>query len=127
MPAEALWNEVGKHRTSVSLAELLQLKNLFGTSFQAITYRCKDLGIIGEQLFKSLFDVFENRGWRSFPFEEPGAISPKKEQPKRFERLCYRAVAEGALSEAKTAELLGISVRKLNDQLDHPEAAASFA
>jgi hypothetical protein len=48
MPAESLWNEVDKHRTSVSMAELPQIKNLFGTSL-AITYRCKDLGIIGEQ------------------------------------------------------------------------------
>jgi len=127
MPAESLWNEVGKHRTSVSMAELLQLKNLFGTSFQAITYRCKDLGIIGEQLFKSLFEIFKDRGWRAPPFKEPGAIPPEKEKPQRFERLCYRAVAEGALSEAKTAELLGISVRRLNDRLDHPETAASFA
>jgi Zn-dependent peptidase ImmA (M78 family) len=127
MPAESLWNEVGKHRTSVSMAELLQLKNLFGTSFQAITYRCKDLGIIGEQLFKSLFEIFKDRGWRASPFKEPGAISPEKEKPQRFERLCYRAVAEGALSEAKTAELLGISVRRLNERLDHPEAAVSFA
>ena len=127
MPAESLWNEVGKHRTSVSMAELLQLKNLFGTSFQAITYRCKDLGIIGEQLFKSLFEIFKDRGWRAPPFKEPGAISPEKEKPQRFERLCYRAVAEGALSEAKTAELLGISVRRLNDRLDHPETAVSLA
>jgi hypothetical protein len=43
------------------------------------------------------------------------------------EQLCYRAVAEGALSEAKTAELLGIGVRRLNDRLDHPEAAVSPA
>jgi Zn-dependent peptidase ImmA (M78 family) len=115
MPAESLWNEVGKHRTSVSM------------SFQAITYRCKDLGIIGEQLFKSLFEIFKDRGWRASPFKEPGAISPEKEKPQRFERLCYRAVAEGALSEAKAAELLGISVRRLNDRLDHPEAAVSIA
>ena len=109
------------------MAELLQLKNLFGTSFQAITYRCKDLGIIGEQLFKSLFEIFKDRGWRAPPFKEPGAIPAEKEKPRRFERLCYRAVAEGALSEAKTAELLGISVRCLNDRLDHPETAASIA
>lgn len=124
MPAEALWNEVGKHRTSISLAELLQLKKLFGTSFQAITYRCKDLGIISSAVFKSLFDTFEARGWRSFPYEEPGALPADQEEPKRLERLCYRAVAEGALSEAKTAELLGISVRALSQRLDDPEAHA---
>jgi hypothetical protein len=52
------------------MAELLQLKNLFGTSFQAITYRCKDLGIIGEQLFKSgprLASISFQRARRNLP------------------------------------------------------------
>ena len=31
------------------------------------------------------------------------------ERPMRFERLCFRALAEGAISEAKAAELLGHS------------------
>ena len=34
----------------------------------------------------------------------------KGEKPRRFERLCYRALVEGAVSDAKAAELLGISV-----------------
>jgi len=125
MPAEALWNEVGRHRTSISLAELLQLKRLFGTSFQAIVYRCKDLGIISESVFRDLFEIFTKRGWRSHPYEEPGAMSPELEEPRRLERLCYRAVSEGALSEARTAELLGISVRSLNQRMENPEAGVS--
>lgn len=40
MPAESMWNEVGEHRTHISLLELLRLKEIFGTSCQAITYRC---------------------------------------------------------------------------------------
>ena len=43
MPVEALWREIGKHRTMISLGELLSLKELFGASFQAIAYRCRDL------------------------------------------------------------------------------------
>ena len=58
------------------------------------------------------------RGWRKAPFAEPGAIAPEK--PERFTRLCYRAVSEGAVSEAKAAELLGVSVRELNRRLENP-------
>ena len=118
MPAEIFWREVGKHRESVSLGELLELKALFKTSIQAITYRLKDLQIIAEPLFKRLFDEFVRRGWRIPPYAEPGPIP--REKPERFTRLCYRAVSEGAVSEAKAAELLGVSVRELNRRLENP-------
>lgn len=118
MPAEILWREVGKHRDSLSMGELFELKALFKTSVQAITYRLKALQIVAEPLFKRLFDEFEKRGWRKPPYSEPGAIEPEK--PERFTRLCYRAVSEGAISEAKAAELLGITVRELGRRLESP-------
>ena len=118
MPAEILWREVGKHRDSLSIGELLELKGLFKASIQAITYRLKDLQIIEEPLFKRLFDEFARRGWRKPPYAEPGPIA--REQPLRFTRLCYRAVSEGAISEAKGAELLGITVRELGRRLESP-------
>lgn len=123
MPVEALWREVGKHRTVISLGELLHLKKLFGTSLQAISYRCRELGIISESGFKKLFDVFTKAGWRKEPYEEPGAIPPEKERPHRMERLCFRALAERIISESKAAELLGISVRELNRIMDEPAVA----
>jgi Zn-dependent peptidase ImmA (M78 family) len=120
MPAEALWSEIGKRRTSISLGELLHLKQLFGASFQCITYRCRDLQIIGETTFRSLFRIFSQRGWRSPPYQEPGAIDPKEEQPRRLERLCFRALAEGVIGEARAAELIGVSVRELTRLMDEP-------
>ena len=44
----------------------------------------------------------------------------KGEKPRRFERLCYRALVEGAVSDAKAAELLGISVYELNRRAEEP-------
>jgi Zn-dependent peptidase ImmA (M78 family) len=115
MPAEILWREVGKHRDALSMGELVELKMLFKVSIQAITYRLKDLGIIAESVFKGLFEEYKRRGWRDAPYPEPGVIPPEK--PERFTRLCYRAVSEGAISEAKAAELLGITVRELDRRL----------
>ena len=40
------------------------------------------------------------------------------ENPRRFHRLCYRALAEGVVSEAKAAELLRLSVRQLNAAME---------
>lgn len=120
MPLEALWREIGKHRTTISLGELLRLKILFGASFQAITYRCRDLAILADAGFRRLFQAFNKNGWRKAPFEEPGAMPPAQERPQRMERLCFRALAEKLISESKAAEILGISVRELNRRMDCP-------
>ena len=45
-------------------------------------------------------------------------MEPEEEEPRRFERLCYRALAEQVIGEARAAELLGISVRELDARLD---------
>ena len=41
MPAEALWLEVGKHRSAIAFGELLALKHVFGVSIQALMCRCR--------------------------------------------------------------------------------------
>ena len=45
-------------------------------------------------------------------------MMPELEEPRRFERLCFRALAEGVIGESRAAELLGISVRELDRRLD---------
>ncbi len=122
MPADALWAKIGKHRTSIGWGELFELKQLFGTSVQAITYRCKDLGIFSEALFRRLFNDFNRLGWCAPPYQEPYAR--KGEEPKRFERLTFRALAEGAISEAKAAEVLETSVHELNRRMEEPPPVA---
>jgi Zn-dependent peptidase ImmA (M78 family)/DNA-binding XRE family transcriptional regulator len=122
MPAEALWSNVGRHRSSVSWGELFALKKLCGASVQAITYRCADLGIFPPALSQRLFREFSRRGFRSAPNYEPEHLA--EEIPSRFDRLCYRALAEGAISEPKTAELLNITVHELNRRMEEPAAVA---
>ena len=116
MPAEVLWSETGKQRKSVSIGELVDLKQLFGASVQAVVHRCKDLSIIGPTLYSSLFAEFKRRGWRDAPYEEPALLEPEK--PTRFKRLCFRALAEDVVSESRAAELLGIPVRELDGRMD---------
>ena len=112
-PGEALRLEVGKRRSALALGELLALKRVFGVSIQALTYRCRDLDIIGAATYRALFNEFGRLGWRSPPYEEYGAMAG--EHPNRFGRLCLRALAEGAISESKAAELLGIGVADVDD------------
>ena len=119
MPAEALWSEVGKRRHSIGLGELFDLKLLFGVSVQALAKRCRELGIFGPTLYKKLAREFGLRGWSKPPYKEP--LSDRQdERPRRFERLCLRALAEGAVSEPKAAELLNVTVAELNRRMEEP-------
>ncbi len=120
IPAEVLWAEVGQHRRAIAVGELVELKKLFGASAQAIAYRCKELGIIGPCVHRGLFEAFARLGWRSPPYHEPNPV-PQVE-PRRFYRLCYRALAEGVVSEAKAAELLRLNVRQLNAAMEQAPA-----
>ena len=115
MPGEALRLEVGKRRSALAIDEFLALKRVFGVSIQALTHRCRDLDIIGAATYRALFNEFGRLGWRSPPYEEYGAMAG--ELPNRFGRLCLRALAEGAISESKAAELLGIGVADVDDYM----------
>ncbi len=115
LPAEVIWSEIGKRRTSISWPELFALKRLFGVSVQAIVYRCKDLGVITHSLYKNLFEAMTRHGWRRPPYPEPDPIMP--EVPTRFVRLCYRALSEEAISHRTCATYLGISERDLDSRM----------
>lgn len=125
MPAETMWAEIGKHRAALGWVELFNLKLMLGVSVQAITYRCKDLGIIDQSVMGRMFDQFEELGWRSPPYQEAHPMPGEKSG--RFERLCYRALAEGAISESKASELLEISVYDLNVRMDSPVSSRGNA
>ena len=112
MPEEVLWSKIGKHRSNIDWRELLALKLAYGMSIQAITHRCGNLGIINKALSGRLFDTFEEIGWGSPPYREP--LDTSGNRIGRFERLCLRALAEGAISEARASELLEVSVDDLN-------------
>jgi predicted HTH domain antitoxin len=63
------------------------------------------------------------RNWRT---QEPEELEPKDkrgeyEQPRRFERLCYRALAEDLISLSKAAELLRTRVEKVEIGLKGPQ------
>ena len=90
MPAEALWHEVGRRRKSVSIGELLELKRLFGVSVQALTYRCRDLGIFSQALYDRLFDAFKRGRLAHVALRgtEPRALcTPSRRRPSGVPRL----------------------------------------
>jgi Zn-dependent peptidase ImmA (M78 family) len=115
LPRPTVLREVGQRRRALPVRELFRLKALFGVSAQAVAYRCRDLGIISEPVFVSIFRDFGRRQWRK---QEPNPL--KSERPLRFERLVMRALAEDFFGESKAAELLDMSVWRLIDSLEIP-------
>ena len=118
MPAEALRAEIGARRSAIGWDELFDLKRIFGVSVQALTCRCRDLGIFTPSVAQRLFREFSRLGWRRPPYQEPLAMPG--EMPKRFDRLCFRALAEGVISGVKAAELLGAPIRELSRRMEEP-------
>lgn len=109
---ETLVTKIGRHRRALTMEELFALKPYFGVSAQALAYRCKDLAIITEAVYREFFKSFSRLSWRK---QEPMTLPA--ERPVRFARLCYRALAEECISEAKAAELLQVPVRDLGKRL----------
>jgi Zn-dependent peptidase ImmA (M78 family)/DNA-binding XRE family transcriptional regulator len=112
MAKEMMYRLLGEHRKSISLGELAELKKLFKVSIASLVVRCSQLGVIAKAAYGRLWAQIRALGWNSPASTEPNKFPP--EVPQRMERMCLRAVAEGAVSESRAAELLNISVRELD-------------
>jgi len=106
---------LGQHRTSISLGELAELKKIFKVSIASLVVRCSQLGVLTKAAYGRLWAQIRGLGWNGPASREPHPLPA--EVPQRMERMCLRAVAESAISEAKAAELLNISVRELDRRL----------
>ena len=124
VPRDHLLREVGKHRNALGYRELIDLKRIYRVSGAALLMRLRQLDVISESTLVYAFQSIA-RGWRS---QEPYELEPPKERGRqeralRFERLCYRALAEGLISLSKAAELLRLPVPEVEAGLKGPQSA----
>lgn len=98
----------GARRSHCTERELLDMKEYFGISVQAIMARARTLDIVSEATYKRFCIK-----WSKYRKEEPGEY-PSKETPARFRQLLDRAVAEEVISISKAAELSGKSIEELS-------------
>jgi Zn-dependent peptidase ImmA (M78 family)/transcriptional regulator with XRE-family HTH domain len=124
VPEGALRVATGERRTDISLGELVELKKRFLVSLQTLVVRLKQTHILSDTDAARHWRLLEDRGFLKEPWPEPEPVEAEKSH--RLHRLAMRAVTEGALSDSRAAELLGISVRELDRWLDegaHADAA----
>lgn len=98
---DAVFQELGERRQTIRLDELALVKRKYGLSMQALLFRVRDLGIIGNHTFQAAFKEFSLRGWRK---EEPVGFNGN-EEPTRLEQLTLRALAEGVIMPWEAEEL----------------------
>jgi Zn-dependent peptidase ImmA (M78 family)/DNA-binding XRE family transcriptional regulator len=120
---EELRRLAGAHRSDLSLGELVELKRHFRVSLQCLVVRLGQTGILSEPEQQRHWQMLKDHGFLEPPYPEPEPLDPEKSH--RLHRLAMRAVSEGALSESKAAEVLGISARVLNRWLDAEAHATS--
>lgn len=107
IPRDHLVREIGEARKAIGYQELIQLKRMYRVSAATLLVRFKQVGVINESTLAHAFQTFARR-WRS---TEPEPLEGRGEEgqhevPRRFERLCYWALAEGLISPSKAGELL---------------------
>ena len=97
---------------------------MYRISAAALLVRLRQVGVIDESTLSYAFQTFA-RGWRS---AEPEPLESREEEgrhevPRRFERLCYWALAERLISPGKASELLQQPLAKIEQAMKGPAEA----
>ncbi len=105
IPKNHLVREVGSHRNALAFKEFIRLKRRYRVSAATLLLRLKEVDIIDQSTLSYAFQTYA-KGWRSLEPHPLESGESKYELPRRFELLCYRALAEKMISPSKACELL---------------------
>lgn len=111
MPANSFTAAFGRHRTGISLGELLALKARFGASMMAIMKRAHQLELISDYTYRQFCQFASINHWRTKGEPDDDKFH-NQEADCRYKQLVLRAVAEDIISASKGAALLN---RPLDD------------
>lgn len=112
---EVLYEELGKNRTVITLAELKRIKELYGISIQAIIMRATTSGLIDNQTSRNWWQSYSE--WTDSSSPDMGKYR-SFEKVQRFNKLLVRGFAEKRLSISKAAELTGKKIDVLRKELN---------
>ena len=113
-PLRATWTR----RTqggSMHEADIVEIAREYDVSTDALLWRLQNLGILSPDAAERLR---KNEAFRRIDHSSRPATWPRPaEPPERYVRLAYTAYQKGALSRARLAELLNVSIADLNNTL----------
>ena len=127
IPKDHLVREIGKQRNALGYKEIVDLKRMYRVSAAALLVRLRQLGIIDQSALAYAFQTFA-RKWRAI---EPAPLEPEGQEgeheiPRRFERFCYWALAEGFITPAKAGELLQQPLAEIEKGLKGPAEGNAY-
>lgn len=114
LPSEVFIKMIGRKRADVSLEELKDIQAQYGISVEAMMVKAKQLGIISENRYKtfcikkSTNQYFKDKVQESIFHEE---------KSNRFNRLVFKLLASGEITESKCASLLGCPIEDVRKRL----------
>lgn len=117
LPEDSFRKMWGRVRTSISMAELQELKAFFGASIMAIMYRARQFKLLEEKACKDFWTWVDGEsGW--WDNGEPGdELFRGNESNHRFRQLVYRAVMEESITISRAATLLKCDLAALRLEL----------
>ena len=114
---DVLYDELGKNRTVITLAELKRIKELYGISIQAIIMRASTSGFIDSATSKQWWKSYNE--WNSNDTNTNDFGNYRSfEKIQRFKKMLVRGVAEKRLSISKAAELADKKIDVMRKELD---------
>jgi len=114
LPKDRFTEWFGINRSSISLQELVMIDENYGISVQAIVARASTLGLISEQTYRDFSIWLGKNGKRKHEFAKDICFN---EKVVRFERLLYKAVTEGIITESKGASLANRKLAEFREEI----------
>lgn len=114
IPEETFLQELGKTRKSISVSELIAVKETYGIFIQAIMARARDLSVISDAYFQG-FRIWLNKDAKRKTEVGLGQYIGR-EQSTRFKQLLYRAASEEVISLSKAANLANEKLAVFRDE-----------
>lgn len=109
LPSEVL-NDLFGGKNKIAIEELISLSINYGISVDAIVYKLKDLGIIGEKRYRG-FCIQKSTRPDFKKYIEKSRF--KEETTTRFQAMVYSALVQQLISTSKAATLLGVSINNI--------------
>jgi len=101
IPEKTLKRHVG-NKTQFNTKDLLELKDIFKVSIQAILYRLKDLDLISDYYYTSWCKNISRYGWRK---NEPDPIPPEKSNC--LKEVALKAIEGGYVPVEEAEKIIG--------------------
>ncbi|MEM7530161.1 MAG: XRE family transcriptional regulator [Pseudomonadota bacterium] len=110
-------------RRQISYGEIIRLKRFYRVSAAALLMRLTQIEVLSDSAVRYAFQTFAS-SWRK---SEPEPLEENAdhlfEMPRRFERLCYWALAERLIAPTRAAQLLGVPMSTIEAALRGPVEA----